>query len=66
MIKTWGDVLRLCFVAVVITGCAITFMMLTASNPSADAFWKAAGMGLGGIGVWLIGKHSGIRAKEKE
>ena len=61
MCDTLSDVLRICFMAVVITGCAIAFMMLTANNPSADDMFRALGVAGGGIASFLAGKHLGGR-----
>jgi hypothetical protein len=59
MITTWQGVLRFVVIAVVITGCAVTFMMFTASNPSADDFWRAVGVAGGGIASFMAGRHWG-------
>ena len=53
--KTWSSTFRLCLVAIVFTSCAIAFMMVTATNPSADDFWKAMGMSAGGVAAYMFG-----------
>lgn len=58
-LTSWPATLRVCFTAIVITACAITFMMLTAQNPSADDFWKAIGFSLAGFGTYYLGKRNG-------
>ena len=45
-------------VIIVMTSCAIAFMMLTASNPSADDFWRAVGVAGGGTAAYYVGKRS--------
>ena len=58
MIDTWQSTLRICVVAIVCTACAIAFMMLTASNPSADDFWRAVGVAGGGTAAYFVGRKS--------
>jgi hypothetical protein len=44
MFNTWSDVLRICFMVVVITG-------------SADDFWRAVGVAGGGIAAFMLGRR---------
>lgn len=56
--KSWHQALQLCVVAIVVTACMIAFMMATASNPSADDFWKALGTGGMGVAAYLWGRRN--------
>ncbi len=64
-LKTWDDVFRICFVTIVITFCAGVFMYVTASNPSADDFWRAMGMAGGGFISFMVGRKTG-RSEDKQ
>lgn len=63
-LKTWSNTARFCTACIVVTACVITLMMLTASNPSADDFWRAMPLIIAAIGSFLAGKHFGKKEEE--
>jgi hypothetical protein len=42
---------QMCIVMIIGTVCLTVFMMLTASNPSADDFWRGIGGGIVALGA---------------
>ena len=53
---SWGSTLRFCLVAVTCTACAISFLMLTATNPSANEVYEGLALACGGIGSYYMGR----------